>query len=539
MFTESSTNHQQSIFDSLMWMNPRTAVLLKNSWAPVINEFIFNKIDEKPFAVLYSKDKGAPNFPVRILLTLEVIKHMLDITDDELFEKYNFDYLVNYALGLHAIGEKPLSARTLYYFRERIYVYTANHPDEEDLIFGQFKDLTQAMRIKAGLDMKEQRIDTTQFMSNIKKSGRISLAYDVLVKGAGKIPEEKRSETAKTILAPTFKQDIIYKAKSSEADGKLTQLLRYCQDILNELEQLDEVDASNEIRIIKRLLSEQSVTEETGELVAKPGKQISPTSLQSAYDEDATYRKKGNKGHIGYVASITETCSEENDFQVITDYSIEPNNISDVEILNDRIESIGENGCETLYTDGGFYSTDIIDEASEQGIDIRYTNMTGKSGDENNLSVDDFELNETITKIEKCPAGKSPIESHPSEKSISARFEKSECGQCPLREQCPVKIHKNVAVVRFSNNQIEASEQRKAILENSKENTSKRAAIEGTNSALKRKGMSKLKVRGKEKVTIVCGLKIIAQNVSRFIKYIRGFYDKKSYPLTQGIVMPI
>ncbi len=48
-------------------------------------------------------------------------------------------------------------------------------------------------------------------------------------------------------------------------------------------------------------------------------------------------------------------------------------------------------------------------------------------------------------------------------------------------------------------------------LKENKENTSKRAGIEGSNSALKRMGLNKLKVRGKVKSMVVCGLKVTSQ----------------------------
>jgi len=57
------------------------------------------------------------------------------------------------------------------------------------------------------------------------------------------------------------------------------------------------------------------------------------------------------------------------------------------------------------------------------------------------------------------------------------------------------------------------------------ENTSKRAAIEGSNSAMKRKGLAKLNVRGIAKCSVVSGLKAAAQNIKRFAKYRLGGYD--------------
>ncbi|MEW6273569.1 MAG: hypothetical protein AB1556_00400 [Bacillota bacterium] len=52
--------------------------------------------------------------------------------------------------------------------------------------------------------------------------------------------------------------------------------------------------------------------------VTKKGKEISPASLQSAYDSDATYRRKGNEDHVGYNYTLTETCAKENPVQLVT-----------------------------------------------------------------------------------------------------------------------------------------------------------------------------------------------------------------------------
>ena len=100
---------------------------------------------------------------------------------------------------------------------------------------------------------------------------------------------------------------------------------------------------------------------------AKSNKNIAPTSLQSAYDQDATYRKKGNKQAVGYVENITETCGDENQVQFITDYHLNPNVKSDVEMLEDRLPEIKERtGVEDIYADGGYYGEDVLVVAEEE-----------------------------------------------------------------------------------------------------------------------------------------------------------------------------
>lgn len=174
MFKPNNNYNQQTLSDSTQWMDKRIREKLEKSWAPIFYEHVFSKIDEEPFAVLYGTT-GKPNFPVNILLSLEYIKHMKDSSDLELLDSFYFDYLVNYAFGIKTLGEMNLTERTLYYFRERVYRYCLENPEQERLLFDQFIKLLHHFAQLAGISLEEQRTDTTYFMSNIKKAGRISL----------------------------------------------------------------------------------------------------------------------------------------------------------------------------------------------------------------------------------------------------------------------------------------------------------------------------------------------------------------------------
>ena len=122
MFRENSDHLQQSLFESVNFMDSRIKAKLEKSWAPIFYKYVFCNIDEKPFSVLYS-DTGRPNFPVNILLSLEYIKHLKNYSDDELIENFNFNYLINYAVEIRTLGGMNLSEKTLYDFRSRIYQY--------------------------------------------------------------------------------------------------------------------------------------------------------------------------------------------------------------------------------------------------------------------------------------------------------------------------------------------------------------------------------------------------------------------------------
>jgi hypothetical protein len=534
LFRANKNHKQDNLMDTSQWMNPKIREKLKKSWAPIFYEHVFCEIDEEPFAVLYGKT-GKPNFPVNILLSLEYIKHMKDCSDLELLDNFYFDYLVNYAVGIRTLGERNLAERTLYYFRERIYQYCLDNPGEEDLLFGPYLTLLDNFATIAGISLDEQRADTTLFMSNIKKAGRISLAYDVLARAVKAIPEEERTDALAKVLEADFKTDTLYRAKAQEGETKLRLLLGLCQEALQILEACP--GNLDEVRVLKRFLEEQStLDQESGELVLRPKEEISSSSLQSAYDEDATYRKKGSVGQSGYVLELSETCSRDNPFQVLTDYAVKPNNTSDVEILQDRLDHLRDTGCTDLYVDGGFHSPDVHEAAKENGIEIHLTNMSGT--EPKKLPVSEFEIDEATDIILTCPAGHTPTHAGVKSGQTTARFSHDACGNCELKSQCYSKPQVKDCVVRIPLKSVKTSREREKMKASKRENTSKRAGIEGSNSALKRKGLDKLRVRGQVKSSVVCGFKVTAQNIKRFIRYMQGGYKAKANQRT-GVPVPV
>jgi len=527
MFRENNGHNQQSMLDSTQWMNPKVREKLKKSWAPIFYDHVFCQIDEKPFSVLYGTT-GNPNFPVNILLSLEYIKHMRDCSDLDILDAFSFDYQVNYAVGVHTLGDRSLAERTLYYFRERIYEYCLKNPDKEDLLFGQFVKLLSGFSEKAKILMDKQRTDTTLFMSNIKKAGRMSLAHDVLVKAVKEIPEGLRPESLAKVLVPGFENDVLYRTKSHERDSKLATLLDLCDVALMILKAIPGKADGEAAGLVERFLGEQSIIDDvTGLRTPKPKKEISSGSLQSAYDPDATFRRKGDVSQSGYVLEISETCNRDNAFQLITDYKVEPNNVSDQEILTGRLETIRENtGCTDMYVDGGFHSEGVHKTAEENGIEIHLTNMSGTEPSKK-LPVTDYTIDAETNVILRCPGGYAPTHAGVKGGQTSAHFPHDACANCEHSDRCHKKEQKKDCVVRINLKAIDVAREREDMKAHKIENTGMRAGIEGANSALKRTGLDKLYVRGIVKSEIVCGLKTTAQNIKRFVKFKHGGYKEK------------
>jgi hypothetical protein len=200
---------------------------------------------------------------------------MKNCTDLDILDDFYFDYLINYAVGIRTLGEYNLAERTLNYFRKRVYKYSLENPEGCDLLFEQFINLLHIFAEKAGVSLEEQRTDTTLFMSNIKKSGRMSLAYDVLVQAVKAIPQEKRTDALRKVLEPNFKTDVLYRTRKQDGDSKLTQLLNLCNEALHILEAQPDMLDSEEVQITRRFLAEQSISDEQREkLIPKPNKEI-------------------------------------------------------------------------------------------------------------------------------------------------------------------------------------------------------------------------------------------------------------------------
>ncbi|KLU62179.1 hypothetical protein CEB3_c13980 [Peptococcaceae bacterium CEB3] len=548
MFRENTLHRQEKLFNNLSGMDPRYKKRLEESWAGLFYKHVFCQIDERLFSPLYSSDNGRPNFPINILVALEIIKHLKNFTDEVLFDAFAYDFQISYALGLRNIGERYFARRTFYDFRARLYQYTLEHPKEGSVIFQQFETLVQHFIEVAQLDTEEQRMDSTQIMSNIKRAGRLALAYDVLLQGIKACPLEILGSEFKEVLDPHYKTNLLYKLKDTEASSRLEKLLNLGGELSQLVKDNLELQGRLEIQVLVRFIKEQTVhDDERNVWLAKENKDITASSLQSAFDAEATYRKKAGKSHVGFVVNLTETCADNNPVQIVTDYQVEPNSTSDVKMAGESLEKLqGTTPMNDLYVDGGYYSSDLVKKAEGQGVQLHYTDMTGRNVTSNKLPYNVFNI-EHFERILSCPKLQEPLRSNFDSKSgiLSAHFDLNVCTPCPLKDQCPVKFQKRDTVLRVSQKSLMAENTRLILMDKKdrSENGSKRAAIEGTNSAFKRAhGAGKLKVRGLVRCSLVMGLKTIAHNFHQIVRFLQGDTRqkcRKNVDLHQGTLATI
>lgn len=109
--------------DALFSLTVRERKALGNSWIKIFANKLFPKIEEEPFRVLYCENNGRPNTPINVVIGTNIIKELLDYSDDDIVEELMLDVRLQYALHTTSFKEQPLSDKSLQHFPKRCYKY--------------------------------------------------------------------------------------------------------------------------------------------------------------------------------------------------------------------------------------------------------------------------------------------------------------------------------------------------------------------------------------------------------------------------------
>jgi hypothetical protein len=120
MFRRNQNHLQASLLSDLDLLTEKQRRHLDESWAGVFRREVFARLDENPFAVLYSDAASRPNIPVNVLLGLETLKAGHNWSDEEMHDAFSFDLQVRHALGYDNLGQGEFDLRTIYNFRQRL-----------------------------------------------------------------------------------------------------------------------------------------------------------------------------------------------------------------------------------------------------------------------------------------------------------------------------------------------------------------------------------------------------------------------------------
>ena len=491
---------------------------LEQGWPGIFYEKIFKNIDESKFEVLFSDDMGRPNFPVKILIALAILRQLFDLTDKQVVDSFNYDIRFMKAVGLKRVGQLNLGYRTVYDFREKL----VKHAKEtgNNLLAEIFEELTDELMEIADLKTEIQKMDSTMVDANIKNLSRIELMRKTLDNFVSDLDQSQKKKIHKNILAllseEKFRDYLDEYSKEEIREMLLGKLKTIKQHFKND----EEVNKLKSYELLCRLVDDQTI--ETGEEL-KDDEDIDSDSLQNPHDPDATYRSKGKSSSQGYAFNISETSHPDNPVQMITDVAVEPNIHSDIKFLNDSLPDICQRmELDKMVVDAGYFGQTSQKQAEKADTELIPTGLTGE---EPEYSTAGFKL-ENESGIKACPAGLIPERTKYLEKNdyYAAWFKKSDCSQCSHRNKCPVKEQKKDMTVRFTGRRHELDIMREKFKGQEYEKLKKlRPAIEGTISSLKRAyGLDKFKATGLIKAKMNGVLKAISYNFNQLCRFIMG-----------------
>jgi hypothetical protein len=543
MFRANDLHLQGAFFDSIRQLPERTRQRLERSWAGTFYREIFCRIDESRFARLFSHEPSRPNTPVNVQIGLEILKAGFGWSDEEMYDAFQFNLQVRYAVGQRRVGEGDYELRTTYNFRRRL----SEHMQEtgENLLDEVFVQVTDEQLAALQLKTGHQRMDSVQVASNIRQMSRLHLLVEVVQRVWRMLSEADQAHYAE--LFEPYRQgtagQYCYRVKGDEVPARLEAIGHLMRQLVEELEAHYADEAV--YQMLQRVLGEHFCLvagEETGteakRVRVKAGEELSASSLQSPDDWEATYREKGGQGYRGYVANLAETCDPENEIQLITQVQVAPNTTDDEQMAVDGVPDLkARTDLEALWTDGGYNGPNAELAFREHQIEHIPTNVRGGRASPDRLGLEVFcwETDEAGKPLSvTCPGGQwGEVRAGRKAGRFLVDFDQTVCETCPLRDQCPTHSLKrrSARVLRLSARQVQVARLRQRAARVRGRGNNWRAAVESTVRSVTHPfggQAGKLPARGQTRVTQVLICSALMVNLRRIWRHEQKLAEQKS-----------
>lgn len=409
MFRKTESTPQLDLFTAPSNILPRRAQKKytdEKAWHNQFFKLVTSRIDEESFRPLFeATPMGAPNASVRILVAMSILKEGFGCSDEDLFEKCEFDLLARRALGLEMLDDKLPSLDTYYLFGRRLTEYEQR--TGINLMERCFEQVTGEQVKLFKISGSSVRMDSKLIGSNIAQYSRYELIHRTLCKVL-------RQDGVMTMLNPKLRKGAevwlgedsgktVYRSNKDEMAQRLVRIGLYIYAVLKRLK-----DDAPGYDLLHRVFHDQYVVEK-GRVELKDKHKVASDSLQSPDDPDATYRDKGGQKVSGYVTNITETIESDKP-SIITSVQTEPVTFADCNFLQDAIsntERVTGHLVENVYADGAYQSPENREFARlHMGMQLLTGKLQGgcrylldREHGTDNLKVTDTETGEVFDAI--------------------------------------------------------------------------------------------------------------------------------------------
>ena len=536
MFRLNPRTHQPALLSDLNLLPDHQRERLAQSWAGTFRREVFERLDERAFAGLYSDVASRPNVPLNVLVGLEALKAGFGWSDAELHDAFTFKVQVRYAVGYENLGDGEFELRTMYNFRHRLSTHQqATGVNLFDQVFAQITtEQVAAFQVKTG----RLRMDSTHLASNVRHFSRLQLLVEVAQRVHRMLTDAERTQYAERFqpyVRGTSGQ-FMYHLKGETTAPHLQHLGELFQTLLIELEPTYATHETYQLlaRVFREQFQPIDAADPIGSAQPKPGTDISPDSVQSPDDLEATYRSKRGVGYTGYVANVTETCDPDNPFQLIVHTQTAPNTPDDTELLCEALPTLVERtDLDTLHTAGGFGSPDVDAALRPHAIVQVQTAFRGLAPEPDRVTLADFEPTPATADPLRaehltCPHGQTAeVEPGRRPDRFIARFA---CPpDCPLLAHCPTQTRQTDARRSLHVDQAarDLAQRRRNARAAHAELGNPRAAVESTVAALKRPfSNDQLPVRGRCRMAQMIVGSALMVNLRRIHRYVSEKIEK-------------
>ena len=573
MFKQNNNHQQELLISPLKDLPANVSEKLQKHWSTHFNRHIFSQIDETKFKRLYHDGYSRPNKPVNELVSLEIIKHLLGMSDEELEHAYVFDFRVRNALGKETLSDN-ICQKTFANFRQRL----VEHEEEtgEDLLHEVFEEHRSYLQEEFEINASTQRMDSTFIEANIKQLSRVDLLAKVLHNFLCDLPAEIVQELPAGIdeFADTENLELSYHLEPDEIPATMETLAEHIVWLVDRFEDDTEYAELESFAHLQRVLDEQCYRipdlEENSDKQADPDSQghpgddpspgwqplqtytspsestetngdepdsdsserdaesghdhvgleesdaIDSGSLQNPHDDEATYRTKKGEDYFGYKSNVAETCDAENPFRLITAVRVDTNNTDDGDLLAEDAKDLSEEtGLRDLLVDGGYTHNETEKRCRDQEITQHFTGIKGQRPAVEKLSLAAPEWDGS--RMVACPAGHEPFEqNHYETGRISGKMDKEFCDGCQHKENCFVEEQQQHYSYGFRERRVTIAQRRERLDDPAEQEfLNLRAGAESLVNEMYHKDGEKTKFTGKIKVKNASTAKAMGRNLKR------------------------
>jgi hypothetical protein len=487
---------------------------LEENWPGVFRHVILALMPVGALQEHFHPTLGRPTRELYSMAGLLLLTEWMNWTQEQAVNAYRFHTEVQYALNLEPTGH-DLSVRTLERYQEDF--------EQDELAQQVLHDVTTHLVETLDLEIDQQRLDSTHVFSDMAQLGRTRLMgvaikrFLTQVKRHDPVAYAALPEALRQRYAPS--EHLLFGAVGKDRAARRLLRQQVAEDLFQLLRQFADQPAHanrSSYQALDRIFHEQcAVQEEKVTVKEKTGN----TVMQNPSDPGASY--DGHKGP-GYQVQIAETCHPDNEVQLITCALPQTAAVPDEEAVAPVLADLQASGLlpEQMLGDMHYPSDENVQLAENYGVELVGPVPGAEPAQRpDDLTIDDFVVDETTEQVTCCPDGQAPVRSvpHPASGRTHTTMPAAVCERCTYRNQCPVQEAPDGYHLEHTAKQRRvAARRREQDTEVFRQRYRRRSGIESTNSGLKRRtGLGRLRVRGRPRVFQALYLKITGWNILR------------------------